>query len=188
MPTFYSFCLLPQTAKFRYKLECLANGDLSAALRMSTSAPVNSKDMEQLDLSVDMHEDDPKKLPSPSKIRRNGVITAHCAEATRDTINDLFKRMPPMKCANCKCSNPAIKKHGAMKLFQVWKSAQVLAANLMRGLNVGSVLEPAQQVGFLVRVRVMVRVPAGAGTPGQGRSPRWQHQWTVTNADAQHRH
>lgn len=125
-------CPLPrsQVSRYRFRLEALAHGDLAAAMECSTAKAGGSKELETLDTGDDDSATASKKaaIGDPKRIKRNGVITTHCAEAMRGTIGDFFRCQPPSKCANCKCANPAIKKQGAMKLFQArsWNTRLLL--------------------------------------------------------------
>ncbi len=57
-------------------------------------------------------------------------------EATMDCIAELFRRVPPGKCANCLAHAPGIRKEGYSKLFLQPLSAKKLAQNQMRKVGI----------------------------------------------------
>ena len=44
-----------------------------------------------------------------------GKLTAGTLEAVRDCIGEMMKQMPLKQCANCKASNPTIRRRGAVR-------------------------------------------------------------------------
>ncbi|KAI8467974.1 MAG: hypothetical protein J3K34DRAFT_471284, partial [Monoraphidium minutum] len=142
-----------EAAGFLARLECLSRGDLpgAAAVRGGRASKAVREASEAIlaaaeDEGALLAEDDAARAKRRAKLAEEDraahrrpprqPLTCHVQEALRDTVAELYSRMPTQKCANCGATNPTVKRQGATKLFREF-SRKALVANLMRGIDMG---------------------------------------------------
>lgn len=94
--------------------------------------------------------------------------TCHIQDALRTAVSQFFTRMPTVKCQNCGCTNPSIRKQGSTRIFKQY-TRKALIQNSMRGIDAANLVGSGSKVAADEVSKVMRQAEAAAAAAGKKR-------------------